>query len=263
MDALVALLGLAVGSLINLLADSLPLTRRAELPHCLACGAPRPAAAWSAVLGTISRARRCAYCGTPRSVRSLLVEAVTVAAAVWIYHRATPAIAFLPGLFIAGVFLLIIVTDVEHRLILNVVTLPSAVAFAVIGVLDPARGPVKTFLGGLFGLVLFFLLYLLGGLFGRIISRSRGRPLGEVPFGFGDVTLAALIGLAVGWPGALVALFLGILAAGAFSFGVVLVMLVRGRYTAFLPIPYGPFMILGALVVYFRLWTTVAAPLFG
>jgi prepilin signal peptidase PulO-like enzyme (type II secretory pathway) len=44
---------------------------------------------------------------------------------------------------------------------------------------------------------------------------------------------------------------LGIMAAGVFSIGYVLVMLLRGRYSAFSPIPYGPFLIVGALLVYF------------
>ncbi len=70
-------------------------------------------------------------------------------------------------------------------------------------------------------------------------------------FGFGDVTLAGLIGLVVGWPAVVLALLVGILAAGVFSLGYLLVMLARRRYTAFTAIPYGPFLILGASLVFY------------
>jgi len=71
-----------------------------------------------------------------------------------------------------------------------------------------------------------------------------------VAFGFGDVTLAGVIGLAVGFPGIVVALTLGVLAGGVFSLGYLLFMIARGRYVAFTPIPYIPFLVLGALVVF-------------
>ncbi len=158
------------------------------------------------------------------------------------------------ALAVTAVFLLIVVTDLEHRLILNVVVLPAAVLFAVLGMLDPNRGAQKTLLGGLVGFVSFYLLYFLGGLFGRAASRLRGKELSEVAFGFGDVNLAGLIGLILGWPGVLVGLVLGIFAAGAFSLVFLVWMAVRRRYSAFTPFPYGPFLILGALAVYFRVW---------
>ena len=117
--------------------------------------------------------------------------------------------------------------------------------------LDPARGAIKTLLGGLAGLAIVMILYWMGGLFSRLVARLRGQELDEVAFGFGDVTLAGVIGLTVGWPGVVLALVLGILAAGIFSMGYVIVMTLRRRYSAFSPIPYGPFLILGALLVYF------------
>jgi len=134
---------------------------------------------------------------------------------------------------------------------LHVVSGPAALLIGLIGSLDPTRGPVKTLLGGLAGFGIVFIFYLLGGLMGKLIARLRRQPLDEVAFGFGDVTLSGVIGLAVGWPGILIALVLGILAAGLYSSIYLLVMLLRHSYTAFQPIPYGPFLVLGAVLVYF------------
>lgn len=251
MQVLVALLGLGAGVLVNALADGLPLHRRVEVPACHACGAPRPPLAWSGLVAWLSRRWRCAYCGTSRPWRAPVVEAVSTLAASWLYGRDPSPTAFLPGVLVFTIFLLIIVIDIEHRLILHVVSGSAALIIGLLSAFTPGRGLEKTLLGGLAGFVIVFGLYYLGGLFGRFMARLRGQELEEVAFGFGDVTLSGVIGLTVGWPGVVVALFLGILLAGGFSVLYVIYMLLRRRFTFFTPIPYGPFLILGALVVYF------------
>ncbi len=241
----------AAGVLINALADSLPHRQTPRRPNCRACGAPRPWLARSGVLAFVTRQRRCVYCAHLDGWRAPVVEFACVVAGAWLLDRNPQLWSVVRDGLILAVFVLIVVIDVEHRLILLAVALPASVAIAVVQSLDPQRGPVKTLVGGLVGFVTFYLLYLLGGLFARGIARARGRSIEEVAFGFGDVMLAMLIGVTVGWAGVVVALFLGILAAGLFSLAYILVMLGRRRYTAFLPIPYGPFMVLGALLVYF------------
>lgn len=207
--------------------------------------------AWSALVALVLRRAGCAYCGTPPRGRGAVVELAAIALAIWLWDRSPTALTLAQGLVVAVAFLLITVIDLEHRLILHAVSIPSMIAVALLHALDPSRGLVKTLAGGAFGFALVFIMFLLGGLFAKGVARLRKRSLDEVAFGFGDVTLATVIGLAVGWPGVVLALFLGILAAGAFSLVYMVAMLLRRRYTAFTPIPYGPFLILGAWVVYF------------
>lgn len=248
---LYALLGWLLGVAVNAIADSLPLVRRLRRPCCPACTAPRPPIAWSAIIGWAARASACAYCGRPRGLRAVLVELVSIAGtALLVLRDARPAV-LLPAIVVGFVFLLIAVVDLEHRLIPHIVVFPAALVLGLVQALDPARGPAKTLLGGLAGAGSFLVLYLLGVAFARLLARTRGRPLDEVAFGFGDVTLAGLIGLVVGWPAVVLALLVGILAAGGFSLGYLLVMLARRRYTAFTAIPYGPFLILGTALVYY------------
>lgn len=246
----VALVGFAAGVAINALADSLPRSRTLALPTCRSCGASRAGFAWSGLLAFASGSSLCGYCDTPISLRHPIVELLAAAwSAILLLINPAPAV-FWPACLLSMIFLLVIVIDFEHRLILHVVTGPAALAMALIGSLDPSLGPLKTLLGGTVGFAAVFGLYLLGGLFARLIWRIRRLPLEEAAFGFGDVTLAGLIGLAVGYPGVLVALVLGILAGGIFSLGYLVAMIARGRYVAFVPIPYSPFLVLGALVVY-------------
>jgi len=124
----------------------------------------------------------------------------------------------------------------EHKLILHVVTFPAAVLFIVLGLLNPQMSLGRVLLGGAVGF---------GG---------QDHADDEVALGFGDVTLATIIGLAVGFPGVIEALLRGILAAGLFSIAYLVFMKIRRRYSAFTPIPYGPFLILGAWWVYFLGW---------
>lgn len=184
-------------------------------------------------------------------LRSVVVELLMTAVAVWLWVSGAGLSGYGSALVLAAIFTLIAVIDIEHRLILHVVSLPSIVLVGLLGILDPARGVAKTLLGGVVGFGAVLLLYLFGLVFAAWMARRRGQELDEVAFGFGDVTLATIIGLAVGWPGVILALTLGVLSAGAFSLVSVLWMLIRRRYQPYLPFPYGPFLILGACLVYY------------
>ncbi len=250
MPFIIAIIGYLVGILINALADSLPRSGSVERPVCLECTAPRRPLAWSGLVAYLSGTQGCEYCAAPVGYRSPIVEATAILWPLVLYSIDPSPLFFWPTFLLSMYFLLVIVIDYEHRLILFVVTIPAAIILAVLGSLDPSRGLEKTLLGGLVGFLAVFGLYLLGGLFARLVWRLRNQPLEEVAFGFGDVALAGVIGLAVGYPGIILALVLGVLAGGLFSLGFLLVMVLRRRYEAFMPIPYSPFLILGGMIVY-------------
>jgi prepilin signal peptidase PulO-like enzyme (type II secretory pathway) len=263
MIIIVALVGSLLGVLVNLLSDSLPYFRRLRSFHCHSCGSKRKPVAWSGVIGVILGNRICPYCQTPRPWRAAIVEIALTAIAVLLYTNDPSLKVFIPSLAIVTIYLLITVIDIEHRLILHMVSFPSALIIGLIGIIDPARGVAKTLSGGAGGFAIFLVLYFLGQGFAALMSKIRGSQIEEVAFGFGgsqieevafgfgDVTLAGVIGLTVGWPGVIPALVTGILAAGIFSFLFIIGMMLRRNYNPFMPIPYGPFMILGCMITYF------------
>ncbi|HLC03315.1 MAG TPA: A24 family peptidase [Anaerolineales bacterium] len=245
------LLGLLIGGMINALADSLPVDKKVHLPECHSCGAPRPWFAWFGFLGLLVGGRTCAYCGIRRGKRAAVVEIVASLGTIWIFTSQPSPARIASSILVSAIFLLIAVIDLERRLILHVVSLPAAIIIGLLGILSPSPGALRTLAGGAVGFIAVLGLFLLGEAFTKAVNRLRGRPLDEVAFGFGDVNLAGLIGLAVGWPGVVAALLVGMLAAGLFSLGYLIVMFLRRSYSAFTPIPYGPFLIIGAFLVYF------------
>lgn len=251
MEILVGLLGWITAVAINALSDSLPYLRRPSLPRCPQCGKSRPLLSWSGLLARILPAWRCAQCDQPRGYRSVVVELVSITGAILLYWRDPSAVVFWQGYLVGTVFLLIAIIDIEHRLILEVVSVPSMVIFGLIGIFDPARGMAKTLIGGAAGFCFILVMYLLGLLFARLMSRIRKTELDEIAFGFGDVMLAGVAGLVVGWSGIIVALLLAIFAAGTYSLIYMLIAMLRRRYSPFMAIPYGPFIILGAAFIYF------------
>jgi leader peptidase (prepilin peptidase)/N-methyltransferase len=184
----------------------------------------------------------------------MLVELGTALLFVFCWLRTGTTITTFLNVLYSSIFVLILVTDLEHRLIQHVITLP-AIAMALLGAFINPRfdTPKRALWGGGIGLVSTMALYLFGGLFARLMGRIRGQAISEVAFGFGDVTLTTFMGLIVGAPDIIFAIVIGILSGGVVA---TLYLLVRGliqrRYKLFTAIPYGPFLILGgATMLYF------------
>jgi prepilin signal peptidase PulO-like enzyme (type II secretory pathway) len=162
--------------------------------------------------------------------------------------------AAIPNVFYslyAAILLLILVTDLEHRLIPHAIMLPTIAVAVLAAFVNPAwDSPTRALLGGALGLLCGLTLYGGGILFTRLLGRVRGQPIEEVAFGFGDVTLITFIGLIVGAPDILLALIIGILGGGLAAF---LLLILRGivkkEHTLFTAIPYAPFLIFGGTVM--------------
>jgi len=178
----------------------------------------------------------CPHCGEHRPIRAPLLEAATVVAF---------ALAWLPALRTFGVipdswslittclysaFLLsVLVIDLEHRRVLNIMLAPAAVIALLASFLPGGPTPVQALLGGVLGFGVFALLALIG----------RGA------MGLGDVKLAGVIGLMTGYPLVIPALALGIVFGGVAA----IVLLVTRRVGRKGTMAYAPYLALGTIVV--------------
>lgn len=235
---LLAVLGLLVGSFLNVVIARVPAGESVVAPRsrCPRCGTEIGARDNIPVLSWLLLRGRCRSCREPISVRYPLVELGN--AGLWVVMLAAFGWSWsLPAyLYLASVGLALALIDLDTKRLPDVLTLPS---YPVMGalLLLPAflegdwGGYLRAWLAAAALFAFYFLLLFIypGGM------------------GFGDVKLAGVLGLALGWLswGAVaVGGFLGFLLGALVGGGL---MLVRraGRKTK---IPFGPFMLVGALL---------------
>jgi leader peptidase (prepilin peptidase)/N-methyltransferase len=236
--AVLALLGLAVGSFLNVVIARVPegasvISPRSRCPRCQTELANRdniPVLSWLVLRG------RCRSCSTPISTRYPIVEIAT--AIVWAgmtaYVLARDSIGLLPLLLISSAILIaLFVIDLDHKRLPDRLTLlmyPVAVGGLVIDGLATGKWPILPALAGA-----GCWLLAIGGIW--FLSGGRG-------MGMGDVKLAPSLGLILGWIGvgpAVVGLMAAWLIGGAVAIGLVIARRARTG-TA---IPFGPFLIGG------------------
>lgn len=228
-QALFGLLGLAVGSFLNVVIDRGPKGQSLLKPGSSCPTCKRALQVWEMVpvVSYLALRGRCRTCGAGIPVRVPLVEAGTgvLFVLLWSWSDTTPALALACGFGAALIMLSVI--DIEHHRIPNVIVYP---AFAL-GLGATILFPTERWYSHLAGAAVAFLVLL------AIAAALRGS------MGMGDVKLAAFIGLVVGFPDVFVALFaafiLGGTAAGA--------LLAAGRVSRKDPLPFGPFLSLGGM----------------
>jgi len=218
---LLFLVGLAVGSFLNCLIYRLskgfsPIGGRSFCPKC------NHTLSWQdniPLLSFILLSGRCRHCLSPISWQYPLVELGTGILTISIFNFQFSIF----NLLITYALIVIFVSDLRYG------TIPDRIVYPVIG------------LATLFLIIynlsssIYYLLSSLGaaGFFLALVAITRGKGMG-----IGDVKLAALMGLVLGWPKILVALYLAFL-TGAIV-GVILILLGKKRFGEH--IPFGPFL---------------------
>jgi leader peptidase (prepilin peptidase)/N-methyltransferase len=246
------LLGLAIGSFLNVVAYRVPLGLSIVRPAsaCPGCGSPIaardnvPLASWLLLKGA------CRHCRMRIPARYPLVEGVTGVAfllgAVPFLPRALDAqstssaaagaLETVAYLYLAAISVVLAVIDIDvHRLPDRIVLPAYAVGAALLGAAGLLRGDLVALGTAASGAGAAFLLYLVLAL---------AKPGG---MGLGDVKLAGVLGLFLGYSG-IEQLAVGIAAAFVLGgvFGVAL--LVTRRSTRSSGIPFGPWMLGGAWI---------------
>jgi leader peptidase (prepilin peptidase)/N-methyltransferase len=169
---------------------------------------------------------------------------------LYIWYNPPFKLGFWLGAALMLFFWLVLVIDLEHRLIMHPVSLFGLGMGFLTGSIR--QGWMSTLLGGLAGLGIMLTLYLLGVAFAKIRAKRLGVDDGEEALGFGDVALATVLGLVLGWPLIWFGLLLGILISGAFIILLLIGLFVTGKYkTLAIFVPYGPYLIASATLLIF------------
>ena len=182
-------------------------------------------------------------------LRIMLVYIFMAGMAVWLWGDIGDPVKFILKFIVLAYFVLVIVMDVEARVVLH----PVSIAGAVIGLVFGwyYRGLLETLIGGAAGFGFMFIVYWLGIKLAAFAAKKRGEKIENEPMGFGDVNLSGVLGLMLGWPGIAAGLFLGIIAGGGFSLILMVQKLVMKKFKMFQTIPYAPFLVIGAAILLF------------
>ena len=233
MTIVFTVLGLLVGGLVNQLGSDIPARRGLARPHCPYCGRNRPWWQWLALPGYLIRRAGCSSCGAPISPRHPLVEIGLAVAYGYLWIVLGPSVKLVFYCIYSTVFAVLLITDIERRLIPNVVTFPAIAIALAASLVVPGAKWWSALIGGAVGFSFFLLAYFVGT-----------AVFGPLALGQGDITLALLVGAITGFPLVVEALVIAILVGAAIS-SILLITRVRGLRD---PIPYGPFLIVGAIV---------------
>jgi len=251
-SALIAVLGLAIGSFLNVVAYRVPLGLSVVSPAsaCPGCGneiAARdnvPLFSWIVLRG------KCRHCAEPISPRYIIVEAMTGVAFVTVALRFLPdvlaassvpgavsgVIALIAFLYLAAITVALSAIDIDVHKLPNRIVLPSYLVGAVLlgaaALLSGDPIALARAAAGAGMLVAFYLVL--------AIAKPGG-------MGMGDVKLAGVLGLYLGylgWEQLVVGAMGAFLLGGIFGIAVLIVRRSKGGRA----IPFGPWMFAGAWV---------------
>ena len=250
--AIAGVFGLMIGSFLNVVIYRVPIGMSVVRPAsaCPNCGSGIhaydnvPVVAWLALRG------RCRSCSAPISARYPLVElgtgvffflvslpiATQLAGVQPTVNEIASGLALVAFLYLAAISIALSFIDIEHHRLPNAIVLPAyAVGIILLATSCILIGDYAALLRAGIGMAALGLAYLALAL------------LWKGSMGLGDVKLAGVLGLYLGYTG------WGALAVGSIGafllggiFGLVLILL--HKTTRKSGIPFGPWMVLGAWV---------------
>ncbi|MFC1953039.1 prepilin peptidase [Chloroflexota bacterium] len=239
---LFALLGMFVGSFINVCIDRLPRGQSIIHPpsYCSACNQRLGFLDLIPLLSYTWLRGRCRYCRAHIPFRLPLVEGVT--GLLFSFLSWNYGLGLELGIFLVytGLLVIIFFIDLEHQLVLDKISYPGMVIVFALSFFSPGLREVSLLVDGTVGQALSALV---GGVLGLVLM--------ALPFivyrrgmGMGDIKLGALIGLMTGYPLVIIAVILSWISGGLVA-AILLTLKIKGRKDA---IPFAPFLVIAALI---------------
>lgn len=231
MELFFFILGAAIGSFLGVLSERLPEGREVIFgrSQCDWCHQPLrwfelvPTASW------VFQKGRCRRCHKKLSPVYPILEIATGIIFVTLYASFGFNLVLLPQLVLSSALLVIFLSDIKYQIIPDSMTIISLVAILWLKYLSLSP-IIKVDLWVTFGVASFFLLLWLA-------THGRG-------MGFGDVKLAPVLAFWLGWPLALVALYIAFL-TGAIVAVILMISRVKSLKSR---IAFGPFLVFGSVI---------------
>ena len=219
-----------MGSFLNVCIDRLPGGQSIINPpsHCSACNHKLGVLDLVPLFSYLWLRGRCRYCQAPIPFRLPIVEGMTGILFTFLYWKFGLGLELGISLVYACLLIIIFVIDLENQLVLDKVIYPAMALALAFSFFWPGLGVISALEGGALGLVVIALIVLI-------------YPPG---MGWGDVKMAALVGLMTGFPLVIIALLLSVITGGLVG-AILLAFKIKRRKD---PIPFAPFLATSAMV---------------
>lgn len=232
-NLMVLIMGLMVGSFLNVCIYRIPRGENIAFPpsHCPACGAGLKPLDLVPLLSWLFLKGKCRYCGEKISPRYLIIEGSHGLGwlAIALGFGVTPHA--LAGMMLFSMTLVISAIDMEHGIIPDELSAMLLITGLAYHFLSQEIGFLNRLIGMAVGFGLLFLL--------AVVSKGG--------MGGGDIKLCAGIGFWLGFPGFLYALLAASVIGSLVSIGLMALKRKGLKET----IPFGPFLMIGFLLIYF------------
>jgi len=231
------IIGAILGSFFNVCIYRLPINESIIIPfsHCPNCKTRIKVWENIPIISYIILRGKCRYCNINISPRYLIVEILTPVLFLLLWHTFGKSFDFAIYLLFISILIIITFIDLEHQLILNILTYPIIVIGLLISFFKKVF--ISSLIAGLVGGGIIFLLILIS----PFIFKKEG-------MGVGDFKLAAVIGVFLAnWEYTLISLFLASLLGSVV--GLTLILLGRRKFGEY--IPFGPYLSAGAVITLF------------
>jgi len=234
--AVVVVIGLAVGSFLNVVIYRLPrktgfFLSRSVCPKCLR------QLKWYhniPLLSYVLLGGKCAFCRGKISVRYPLIELVNALAYTYFFWQFDLTSQFFIYSFLASVLIVVFFIDLDFMIIPDSITLPGLVLGLAVGFVPDGLGIVQSLIGMVVGGGALWLIAILGDFLFKKES-----------MGGGDIKLAAMLGAFLGWQKILLIFVSSALIGLVVS---IVVMVFSSKLRENRVIPFGPFLALAAVL---------------
>lgn len=233
---LVSILGLAIGSFLNVLVYRLPRQKKFTLgrSYCPSCEARIRFYDNIPIISYLILRGKCRHCKARISIRYPLVELINAFVYVFLLwnYKLTPQ--FYIYAVLSSALIVIFFIDLEFQIIPDVLTLPGMVIGLAVSFVPGGIGIVSSIIGLLAGGGILYLV----AVFGDKLFKKES-------MGGGDIKMAAMLGAFLGWQKVILIFMGGSLIGLVIS---IIVMSFSKKVRANRIIPFGPFLAITAFI---------------
>jgi len=225
--------GVVIGSFFNVVGLRVPqrIPFSNDRSYCPSCQKQLKSIDLIPIFSYLFLRGKCRHCQTNISILYPIIEILTGFLFAFSYWKLGLSLELITVLIFISMLMILFVSDLTYMLIPNKILLFFLPLLIIMRIISPLTPWYDAIIGAVVGYVVLALIIIL----------SKGG------MGGGDMKLFGVIGIIIGWKGTLLTLFLASL-LGLFVGGTMILFKKQAKKE---PIPFGPYIIVAAIISYF------------